>query len=146
MIEEAAWVDLERLAKSACPAALKAVDLDADRYSVSILGCDDDRIAGLNAEFRGKPTPTNVLSWPSSDWHPPAPPKPGELGDIAIAHGICAREAAEQGKTLDDHLTHLLIHATLHLIGYDHETDADAAIMESLETAALATLGIGDPY
>ncbi|MBF9035418.1 rRNA maturation RNase YbeY [Rhodobacterales bacterium HKCCE2091] len=151
LVEDPAWQGLEPLAATACTAALSGAGLDPGDYAISILACDDDRIAALNADFRGKPAPTNVLSWPAEaidlpEGGTPEPPAPGEIGDIAIARGVCEREAAEQGKPLEAHITHLLVHATLHLLGYDHETDADAAVMEGLETAILARLGLPDPY
>ena len=146
LIEEPAWDGLEALARRACPAVLAHLALAPEAYEVSILGCDDARIAALNSDFRGKARPTNVLSWPVAEIDPPEPPAPGELGDIAIAHGVCHREAADQGKPFDHHVTHLLVHATLHLLGYDHETEADAAQMEAIEIAVLARLGIPDPY
>jgi len=92
-----------------------------------VLLTDDETMADLNQRFRGKAGPTNVLSFPA-----PANPQ-GHLGDIALAYGVCAREAAEQGKTLEDHLTHLCVHGVLHLLGYDHETDGEAEAMEALE-------------
>jgi probable rRNA maturation factor len=122
------------------------------------MGCNDARIAELNAEFRAKGQATNVLSWPSEDRAPefageaPRLPEPGEaddpesLGDIAIAWETCAREAAEQGKTMDAHITHLIVHGLLHLLGYDHVDDDDAELMETTETDILATLGVADPY
>jgi len=159
LAEDPAWdaAGLEALAAQAIAATLAALDLPTDRFAVSLLGCDDARIADLNAEFRGKPAPTNVLSWPAEAAAPrndgmpalPAPPRDGpphELGDIAIAHGICTREAAAQGKPFADHVRHLLVHGTLHLLGFDHITDEDARAMESLETRVLATLGVSDPY
>lgn len=119
---------------------------------ISLLGCDDARIAELNAAFRHKATPTNVLSWPSAErsartpgGHPSAPDDP-ELGDIAISYDTCAREAQESGISLDHHTLHLVVHGTLHLLGYDHEDDADAALMEQIEVEILATLGVADPY
>ena len=117
----------------------------------ALLGCDDAAIAQLNAEFRAKPQPTNVLSWPAEDVIPPSLPQSDpsgviELGDIAMAYDTCAREAAEQGKTLADHTAHLLVHGLLHLLGYDHERDEDATLMEGLETEILGKLGIKDPY
>ena len=105
------------------------------------MGCDDARIAELNGDFRDKPQPTNVLSWPSEERGAAQPgaapalptgPDP-ELGDIAIAYETCAREAAEQGKPMADHVTHLIVHAVLHLLGYDHIRDADATLMEATE-------------
>ena len=146
MIEEPAWDGLEALAQRACPAVLAYLSLAPEAYEVSILGCDDTRIAALNGDFRGKARPTNVLSWPAAEIEPPARPEPGELGDIAIAHGVCDREATDQGKPFEHHVTHLLVHATLHLLGYDHETEPEAAQMEAIEVAVLARLGIPDPY
>lgn len=150
IVEDARWSDLERLAEVAVAAALAGAGLPG-AHEVAVLGCDDARIAALNAEFRGKPVPTNVLSWPSETRDPDvAPPDPGdgepELGDIAIAFDTCVREAAEQGKAFDAHVIHLLIHATLHLLGHDHETEAEAARMEALETGIVVRLGFPDPY
>ena len=94
----------------------------------------------LNRDFRKKDAPTNVLSFP-------APPNPERhLGDIALAFGVCAREAAEQRKPLAHHLQHLTVHGVLHLLGYDHIGDDEAEAMEGLERAVLAGLGVPDPY
>jgi len=150
-------LDLSALATRAVTATLNYLALDPDTAEVSLLGCDDARIADLNADFRGKPTPTNVLSWPSeeraamSPGSRPLPPEPGpdgltELGDIAIAYDTCAAEAAAAGKPIADHVTHLIVHGTLHLLGYDHETEPDAALMEGLERKILGNLGLDDPY
>ena len=158
LIEDFAWFTsgIEDLADEICPLVLSHLGLAPDDFELSLLACDDDRIATLNAEFLGKSPPTNVLSWPSREV--PArldgatPPKPVcgegifELGDIAIAHGTCAREAEAVGKTMADHTRHLLAHGMLHLLGYDHERDGDAALMQSIETRILARLGIADPY
>ena len=112
----------------------------ADGDAVTILLTDDDSVRDLNARFRGKDYATNVLSFP-------APQNPeGHLGDIALAVGVCAREAAEQGKPHVHHLQHLVAHGVLHLLGYDHETDAEAEHMEGLERVILAGLGVPDPY
>ena len=159
LVEESGWDEarLADLARGACAAALAAFDLDPARFEISLLGCNDARIAMLNADFRGKPVPTNVLSWPARDI-PRAPGRmpdlpvpdpqgrPEELGDIAIAYETCAAEATEQGKPFDDHLRHLLVHATLHLLGFDHINDGDAELMERFETRILETLGVPDPY
>jgi phosphate starvation-inducible protein PhoH and related proteins len=99
----------------------------------------DDAVKALNAQWRDKDVPTNVLSFP-------APKTAGTLGDIALAYETCAREADEQGKSLKDHATHLLVHGLLHLLGYDHEADDEAAEMEGLEKDILASLGVADPY
>jgi probable rRNA maturation factor len=156
-IEDPQWtaVGIEVLAEAAAKATLVYFDLSPEDWEVSLLACDDARIADLNAEFRGKPTPTNVLSWPSEERGAdrpglrPALPQPDpdpELGDIAIAYDTCAREAADGGKPLADHVTHLIVHAVLHLLGYDHENDPDALLMEGIETEILGKMGLPDPY
>ena len=157
-IEDGRWqaLDIEALAQRACGATLQHLGIDPQYFEISLLACDDTRIADLNAEFRGKPAPTNVLSWPAQDrarpGEHPLPPEPDpsgmpeELGDIAISYDTCAREAAEFGKEMPDHVTHLLVHGVLHLLGYDHISDQDAAIMERLEGEVLGKLGISDPY
>lgn len=158
--EDERWtaLDLEALASRAGAAALTHLGHDPGGFEISLLACDDARIRGLNAGFRGKDKATNVLSWPAWDLSAeepgglPEPPETGTpedpeaLGDIALAYETCAAEAREQGKALADHLTHLVVHSTLHLLGYDHETDADAGLMEKTEVAILAQLGIADPY
>jgi len=159
LVEDARWdrLGIEDLARRAVDAALVAAGLDPSRFSVSVLACDDARIAELNATFRGKEGPTNVLSWPSApreaaeDGEMPALPAPSEgeveeLGDIAIALETAVREAQEAGKPPADHVTHLLVHGCLHLLGFDHIRDKDAALMEAIEVRALAALGIANPY
>ena len=122
VIEDARWEGLlDRLAPPGVDAALRASCLDPAAHEVVLMGCDDARIAGLNGRFRGKDVPTNVLSFPAEELSPGEAP-PEELGDIAIAYETCVREAAEQGKSLEDHVTHLLVHAVLHLLGHDHDT------------------------
>ncbi|MBI1200763.1 MAG: rRNA maturation RNase YbeY [Phenylobacterium sp.] len=126
------------LARGAALAALDAED--AAHEGVTILLTDDETVRELNARFRQKDSATNVLSFP-------APRNPERhLGDIALAYGVCAREAAEQGKRFEHHLMHLTVHGVLHLLGYDHIGDDDAEAMESLERAVLAGLGVPDPY
>ncbi|MFD1343654.1 rRNA maturation RNase YbeY [Litorisediminicola beolgyonensis] len=147
---------LAEIAERAAQAALRGAGVDPEGYEIAVLGCSDARIATLNAEFRKKPRPTNVLSWPAWDLAPEQPgaapdlPPPADedeaLGDIALAFGVCTAEALAAGLSFDDHVTHLVVHGTLHLLGYDHETDADALRMEALETKILAGLGIADPY
>lgn len=161
VIDDVRWqaAGLGLLAERAARAALAELGHDPAAYEISVLGCDDDRIAMLNAEFREKPAATNVLSWPARDIapategaHPPAPvPDPfagdvQELGDIAIAYDTCAREADAAGKPLVDHATHLIVHAVLHLLGYDHIRDTDATLMEAVEVRILGKLGLPDPY
>jgi probable rRNA maturation factor len=160
VIEDPRWapLSLESLAETAARATLAGLGLAVEGFQISLLACDDARIATLNADFRGKPQPTNVLSWPSDERAPefvgedPERPDPGpiddplELGDIAIAYDTCTREAAEQGKPVAAHVTHLLVHALLHLLGYDHIEDEDAELMEGHEVRILASLGLPDPY
>jgi probable rRNA maturation factor len=160
VIEDPRWeaMGLPARADTAARATLAELGLGDQGFTLCVMGCDDARIAELNGAFRQKGTPTNVLSWPSEergaempglppDLPDPGPPDdPEELGDIAIAYDTCAREAAEQGKPLDDHVTHLIVHALLHLLGYDHIEDADAELMEATEIAVLARLGVSNPY
>lgn len=155
VIEDPRWNEagLDALAERAVAAVLNHLGLRPGDWEVVVMGCDDARIAALNADFRGKAQPTNVLSWPSEDravaeaGMPPALPEgdPG-LGDIAIAYETCLREAADGGKSLSDHASHLVVHGTLHLLGYDHVREADGDLMEALETAILAKLEVPDPY
>lgn len=154
IIEDPRW-DTLGLTDIACSATKATLDhLDLQGFEVSVLGCTDERISALNADFRGKPVPTNVLSWPSDergaqvDGNTPALPDQTdpELGDIAISYDTCAREAGEAAKPMADHTTHLIVHGVLHLLGYDHERDADATLMEGLETQILGNMGIADPY
>ena len=157
LIESDLWkgTGLERLAEAAEAAVLQRLGLEPAVCEAALLACDDARIAALNADFRGRPRPTNVLSWPAEDrgaatpGEMPVMPRPDvtgtiELGDIALAWETCAEEA--RGRSLDAHLTHLIVHGTLHLLGYDHETDGDAALMEGLEVEILGNLGVDDPY
>jgi probable rRNA maturation factor len=107
---------------------------------VTVLLADDAAIRDLNARFRGKDKPTNVLSFPAPDFARP------HLGDVALAYGVCAGEAETQGKSLADHLAHLTVHGVLHLLGWDHEAEAQAEAMEAMERRILETLGVADPY
>lgn len=158
-IEDDRWlsVALPDLASRATDAVLTHLGHDPEVCEISLLACDDARIAGLNAEFRGKPVPTNVLSWPGADLSaqvpgqaptPPAPDLTGELqlGDIAISFDTCHREAEAAGKKMAHHVLHLVVHGVLHLLGYDHVRDPDATLMERLEADILGKLGVDDPY
>ncbi len=156
IIEDDRWqpAGLEVLSEKATVATLSHLGFDPANWEICVMGCDDTRIAGLNQDFRDKPQSTNVLSWPSDERAPDEagaiPDLPAdhesELGDIAIALETCQREAAEQGKSFDDHVTHLLVHATLHLLGYDHIRDEDATLMEETEIEILGKMGISNPY
>ena len=146
-VEDEAWLrelpDAKSVAHTAAlmttPTSFRA---NASRLAdeVDILLTSDDAVRELNARFRGRDGATNVLSFP-------APPTAGHhLGDIALAYGVCAHEAEVQGKPLAHHLSHLVVHGVLHLLGYDHEAAAEAEAMEAMERAILARLGVGDPY
>ena len=144
-IADEAWAaalpDAETAADRAGEAVLDQIaPTDLQEPIVAVMLADDDTVAELNQRFRGKSGPTNVLSFPA-----PANPE-GQIGDIVLAYGVCAREAAEQGKTLEHHLMHLTVHGVLHLLGYDHEADDEAEAMEALERSILETLGVSDPY
>lgn len=145
-IEDAGWItalpDAEALTRRAAEATLlsEGAAQGEDGEGVALLLADDAAIQELNAQFRNKDRPTNVLSFPA----PPNPEK--HLGDVALALGVCAREAAEQGKPLAHHLQHMVVHGVLHLLGYDHMSEDEAEAMESLERVILADLGIPDPY
>ena len=141
-VEDAAWTgalpEAEALVLAAAEATLASEGAVGE--GLSLLLTDDAAVRELNRRFRRQDRPTNVLSFP-------APQNPERfLGDVALAFGVCAREAEEQGKPLAHHLQHLVAHGVLHLLGYDHETDAQADEMEGLERAVLAGLGIPDPY
>jgi probable rRNA maturation factor len=140
IVEGEAWSalgDLDALSRKAFAAA--AVE-EAAEGLVSLLLTDDAELQQLNRDFRGKDKPTDVLYFPALPMDRPL------LGDIAVAHETASRDAAIQGKSMSDHLTHLLIHGYLHLLGHDHETPEEAAQMEAREIRALASLGIANPY
>jgi probable rRNA maturation factor len=151
-VECQAWhtavTDPVGIVREAVAAALQeAAEAAPDRAEVSVLLADDGRLRSLNRTWRNQDKPTNVLSFPAME--------PGEvahgsrpvlLGDIAIALETVLREAGAEGKAPAAHLAHLVVHGTLHLLGHDHETDGEAALMEGTEALALARLGIADPY
>jgi len=125
-----------------------AIAASTPRAELAIVLTNDSAIHALNRDWRGQDKPTNVLSFPAlqpeGEWKPGDAPR--MLGDIAIAYETMRREADEEQKPFDHHLSHLAVHGFLHLIGYDHENDGDAEEMEALETQILAHLGIPDPY
>ncbi|WP_198419916.1 rRNA maturation RNase YbeY [Pseudaminobacter salicylatoxidans] len=149
MVEAGKWpaeAHLEALAHDSVRAVLAETGASATNGTeLSLVFSDDAHIQVLNAEWRGKDKPTNVLSFPAFPTEPGAP-LPPMMGDIILAAETVEREAALEEKPLDNHITHLVIHGLLHLMGYDHETDAEAEEMEGLERRALARLAIPDPY
>lgn len=173
-VEDERWAEalagddgLEALAAEAAALALDAAGVSPEGRSISVLFADDDTVARLNESFRGKAAPTNVLSWPAHELRaeaegradgarPSAPPppetdgpwggEPDSLGDVALAWETVAAEAEAQGIALADHVRHLGLHGVLHLLGYDHERDGDARLMEGLESEALLAAGRADPY
>lgn len=148
-VEDEGWRELvpepETLCARAAQAALAAADAGPSG-EVGIVLASDARVAELNARYRGKEGPTNVLSFPIADdeSHPAGAPR--LLGDVVLARETVAREARAQEKTAARHLAHLVVHGVLHLMGFDHGNEAEAAVMEAREAAALARLGIPDPY
>ncbi len=143
--------DLEGRVVACARAALAAAPrgtIPADRPAeIAVLLCDDARMARLNGAFRDKSGPTDVLSFPAGDEPRPEDPTiPVLLGDLAIAFGVSEREARAAGIPLGDHLSHLVVHGILHLLGFDHGTEAEAARMETLEIRVLAGLDVPDPY
>ena len=141
IVEEPLWRREGRGFPAEIRAAVRLALAEARKQragSVTVLLSGDQKLAELNGRFRGSSKPTNVLSFRSADAN--------YLGDIAIAYGVAGREAPEAGKSIHDHAVHLAVHGALHLLGYDHEIAREARIMESLEIAILAKLGIPDPY
>ena len=152
--EGARWDDLALAAARAAVARTPHGELITTpaHVEISVRLTSDDEVHALNRQYRGKDKPTNVLSFPMVQADLLATVSQnsddGELllGDIVLAHGVCTAEAAERGIAVDAHLTHLVAHGTLHLLGYDHQTDQEGDVMEEIERVALADLGIADPY
>ena len=147
-----AWEPLARkaaeaaIAESAFPALA-----DSERpVEISVTLTGDEQVRALNAKWRGKDKPTNVLSFPMADELDLTRANIADrellLGDIVLARGVCGREAADKHVSFEQHAIHLLVHGTLHLLGYDHLDDGDAADMEAREVRALRRLGIANPY
>ncbi|MBX3577226.1 MAG: rRNA maturation RNase YbeY [Rhizobiaceae bacterium] len=136
---------LKRLARQAVDAGAAVAGPLAGATELSVVFSGDAEVKVLNAGWRGKDKPTNVLSFPASAYRR-GTELPPLLGDIVLASETVRREAVLEGKPLEHHLTHLLVHGFLHLLGYDHETEAEAVEMETLERRALDALAIPDPY
>ena len=150
---EADWGQLaQRAAESAVSASPHAgLVATAEAIEIAVRLTSDDEVRTLNRQYRQQDKPTNVLSFPMVQpdlIESLANTDDGEilLGDIVLAYGVCAREAAEKGVPLEDHAAHLIVHAVLHLLGHDHMNDVDADAMEAIERAAMAALGLHDPY
>lgn len=151
---DAAAVDAAVVTRRLRAAARRAMAIAlADRWRGSAVGHDcsivlssDRQVRRLNRDYRGQDKPTNVLSFAALDGGMPPRREIWPLGDVILALGVCRKEARAQGKELDHHLVHLVIHGVLHLLGYDHDLDDEADRMEGLEIAALKRLGIGNPY
>jgi probable rRNA maturation factor len=139
-----AAADTEATIKDAVSAVATAFPAECANAEVSVVLTDDARIRTLNRDWRGKDSPTNVLSFPSAE--SAAPGLPIALGDIVLAYESICREAADEGRPFRHHLAHLTVHGMLHLLGHDHEADDNAERMEDAERRILATLGIPDPY
>lgn len=148
IVEAAGWTaalpDAERQVARAAEAALAGCR-EAGHWTTAILLADDALVRDLNHRFRGQDKPTNVLSFPAGEEGAP-PERPRQRGDVVLAFETVAREAEAQGKTLADHLSHLVVHGLLHLLGHDHEEPEEAEDMEALERRLLAGIGIADPY
>lgn len=158
-LRDPAWTGLQRAverarlaARAALVAAPEAAHLPRP-LELSLVLADDAFVRRLNRDYRGQDKPTNVLAFASLDAAPPSPLAPCGaagapllLGDVVVARETLEREAGEAGRALADHLSHLVVHGVLHLLGYAHEADADAARMEALEIEILTGLGIADPY
>jgi probable rRNA maturation factor len=150
LIESEAWrmlpeaEDIVRRA-IAC-AATSEVAIHQREAELSVLLCDDQTITGLNARWLGQEKPTNVLSFPAPPLRGATPAERVPLGDVAIAYETLAREADEQSKSVSDHLSHLVVHGFLHLLGYDHCVEGEAEQMERLEGSILARIGVANPY
>ncbi len=146
------WDQLARKAAEAAIAESQYPELtDSERLlEISVTLTGDEEVRALNAKWRGKDKPTNVLSFPMADEldfkRENVASQELLLGDIILAHGVCEAEAADKGVSIDEHATHLIVHGTLHLLGYDHRDERDAADMEAREVRALERLGITSPY
>ena len=140
IVEVEAWNSLPDLEKFCEQAVAAACTLAPTEGVVSVLLTGDEQVRALNRQFRHQDKPTDVLSFPSAPMDRP------QIGDIAVAIGVSRADAEEQGKSLADHLAHLLVHGYLHLLGHDHMQPDEADRMEKLEIKALASLGIDNPY
>jgi probable rRNA maturation factor len=141
------WEPLDATCEAVAAAAdALAAELDISASEACVALSSDAEVERLNAIYRGKNAPTNVLSFPAAPDHPASAGATRFLGDLVLASETLSREAAELAVPVQHHLQHLIVHGLLHLLGYDHETDDEAEAMEALEVRILARLGIADPY
>ncbi|WP_019222215.1 rRNA maturation RNase YbeY [Bartonella rattaustraliani] len=148
IVESVGWNNEEvlyKITEKALTATMKQLSLENAASEISLLFTDDEHMTQINAQWRGKNKPTNVLSFPAFPLKAGDPPGP-MLGDIIIARETVVLEAKKEGKTFQDHLTHMIVHGLLHLLGYNHETHDEALQMEGLEREILQKLFIKDPY
>lgn len=151
LVNSQAWLEALPRAQAICRRAVEAafavIRFTVDQAEMSVVLTDDDSIRALNRAWLARDAPTNVLAFPASAaGERPAPGHPLLLGDVVVAFETAAAEAAREGKLLEHHLSHLVVHGTMHLLGYDHGSPQEADAMERLEVTALAGLGIPDPY
>lgn len=150
LIEDQRWVatlDLQFLVDRVIAAALSVLDADnGESAEVSLLFADDARISLLKGAWLGNNAPTNVLSFPAADVGQPPCEGNRFLGDMIFSFDTIRREAEDEGKSFEAHLAHMIAHGFLHLMGYDHIDDEEANVMEALESRALLTLGMPDPW
>ena len=149
-IESPDWAALPDAQAIAAAAAAAALASETEAIELSLVLSSDDFVGALNRDYRGRDEPTNVLSFPGERPRQSAPEmgRPVLLGDVVVAFGVARREADadDRGISLADHLSHLVIHGVLHLLGHDHQNAAEAEVMEGLEVRLLSGLGINDPY
>lgn len=136
--------DVEALARRAADAAISVAPDVGGELAVAVLLTDDAAMREINKDWRDQDKPTNVLSFPAAAH--PGMPGPRHIGDVVLAFETTQREAVDEGKTIEAHASHLIVHGVLHCLGYDHETDEQAEEMEALEVSALEGIGYDDPY
>lgn len=153
IMEEPKWemLELSEIAYSACKAAIRNAKVRSDKCGIAVLACSDARITELNHRFRNENKPTNVLSWPTTTEVAKFPHENHKthlphLGDIALSWETCSKEATEWQLKLEAHVSHLIIHACLHLMGFEHKNNIEANKMQQIEIKALASIGIPSPY
>ena len=145
-IEDDGWAALPNLELMAEQAVAATLPNGEQGKIITLLFADDETMQDLNREWRGLDKPTNVLSFPAPKDQPVPPGELALLGDIVLGFGTVAREAEAAHQTLADHTCHLIVHGVLHLLGYDHEVEEEADVMEAAEIKILSSLGIANPY